>query len=137
MIGIPWLDGGRDRAGCDCYGLVFLFFRDALGIDLPSYAETPAADLLAGESAVDTALAGSTWSRVTRGEIRRGDVVLMTGVERGADGRLRRSTRHVGVLIDGATLLHVERGTGSVALRLSHPTIAPRIVAFYRHRELR
>lgn len=136
LIGIPWVDGGRDRDGCDCYGLVFLFFGQVLGIALPSYAETPAADLLAGEHAVGEALSGSTWRAVSSGDADRGDVVLMRGVERGSDRRLRHSVRHVGVLLDRATVLHVERGIGSVALPRSHPTIRPRIVAFYRHRNL-
>ncbi|MDR2758150.1 MAG: C40 family peptidase [Spirochaetaceae bacterium] len=33
--GTPYLYGGTDRQGLDCSGLVYLSFRDALGIDIP------------------------------------------------------------------------------------------------------
>lgn len=38
FIGIPFKDGGRDYNGCDCWGLVALYFRDVLGVELPDYA---------------------------------------------------------------------------------------------------
>lgn len=35
FIGIPYLDGGRDLKGCDCYGLVALYYKHILNIDIP------------------------------------------------------------------------------------------------------
>lgn len=36
-VGIPFADLGRDRTGCDCYGLVRLVYREELRIGLPDY----------------------------------------------------------------------------------------------------
>ena len=39
-IGIPFADHGRHRkTGVDCYGLLWLIYRDELQIELPSYEE--------------------------------------------------------------------------------------------------
>ena len=34
---IPYLENGRDENGCDCYGLVWLYYRHILKIELPDY----------------------------------------------------------------------------------------------------
>ena len=39
FIGIPYADKGRSRAGCDCWGLMALVYREYLGVELPSYEE--------------------------------------------------------------------------------------------------
>src|SRR5512134_1374594 len=37
-VGIPYLDHGAARSGCDCWGLVRLIYRERTRIELPSYA---------------------------------------------------------------------------------------------------
>lgn len=37
FIGIPFKDGGRDFDGCDCWGLVMLYYKKQLELDLPDY----------------------------------------------------------------------------------------------------
>lgn len=34
-IGIPFVDHGVSKEGCDCYGLVLIVYKEEFGIDLP------------------------------------------------------------------------------------------------------
>ena len=34
-VGIPYSDNGRDRKGCDCFGLLMLVYAEQLGVQLP------------------------------------------------------------------------------------------------------
>ncbi len=36
-VGIPYLAGGRTAEGCDCFGLVLLYYKNELGVELPDY----------------------------------------------------------------------------------------------------
>jgi len=38
-IGIPYKNLGRDFNGVDCYGLIYLFYKNELGIEFPSFEE--------------------------------------------------------------------------------------------------
>lgn len=39
-VGLPWIRWRSDWDGCDCYGLVVLFYREVLGIALPGVPKT-------------------------------------------------------------------------------------------------
>lgn len=43
-IGIPYRQCGRSLAGIDCYGLVWLVYRDVLGIELPDWMQDASVD---------------------------------------------------------------------------------------------
>jgi len=36
-IGVPHVYNGRDKGGVDCYGLVWLYYRDVLGLMMPDW----------------------------------------------------------------------------------------------------
>jgi len=38
-IGIPYKNLGRDFSGVDCYGLLYLFYKNELGLEFPSFEE--------------------------------------------------------------------------------------------------
>lgn len=129
-VGIPFVDGGRDRAGCDCWGLVRLVHADH-GVDLPSYGDISAAELLAIAREMRSATDGEPWRKVD-GEARRPlDVVVMSRLD--APGTI---PIHVGVMVDDRRVLHVLERTDSHMVPLSHWSIAPRVIGIYRHRDL-
>jgi cell wall-associated NlpC family hydrolase len=130
-VGIPFRDGGRDREGCDCWGLVRLVYRDVAGIDLPSYGEIGATELLAIAREVGAAIRGDPWRCVTDDPRRPLDVVVMA-----RQGHAIRAAFHVGVMIDGKRVLHTEQMTDSHTVPIDHPSLASRIIGFYRHRLL-
>lgn len=36
-IGIPWVEGGREFTGADCFGILMLYYKNELGIEIPDY----------------------------------------------------------------------------------------------------
>lgn len=46
-MAIPYVDGGRDMEGCDCWGLLRLIYADHLNIVLPEHSDVSAFDLMA------------------------------------------------------------------------------------------
>ena len=129
FIGIPYEVHGRSYEACDCWGLVWLYHRDVLGVDLPLYLEESVAvdskryglnDLIDYEAKSEKA-----WRKVE--EPQHGDVAL---VRRGL------ALSHVGVVAPNGMLLHTHTPINSMLERLTSPSLARRIVAYYRHESL-
>ena len=105
-IGIPFLDHGRDRDGCDCWGLCKLVYREVLGVDLPDLGDSYSEAYARGE--VDETVAatvGQEWNvDVTAQPWRPLDVMIFTraGVE-----------CHVGLYVRPGEMLHVIEGTAA------------------------
>lgn len=130
-VGIPFRDGGRDRSGCDCWGLVRLVYAGD-GIDLPTYGEIGATEMMriAREFRREM-FVEMTWRRVDDLPRQRLDAVVMRRV-----GEVDGPAWHIGVMMDGKRVLHTEKATDSVLVPLGHHSVAPRIAGFYRHREI-
>lgn len=127
-IGIPFAPHGRDRTGCDCWGLVRLVLRERFGLRLPSYADAYAGAGLA--EAEDNAAAlrhgagAERWRRLDPGSARAGDVALL---------RLAGTACHVGVIVGWPWMLHVETGTDAAVERLDALRWARRLDSVWRH----
>lgn len=124
-IGIPWADRGRDRAGCDCYGLICLVYAEEFGVELPSYADdyVTAADV---DAVAALLTAGrEAWLRIPAGMERTADVALVW------QGRV---LGHAGIVARPGKLLHVKRGQASVIESYRRPGARFRVEGFYRHR---
>ena len=122
-VGIPWLDGGRTRAGLDCWGLFRLVYEELLGIQLPSYSEdyTTALDRMVIRKLVDNGKSKDEWLQVNTPEP--GDGALMHLVNR----------VHIGVVVGGGRLLHIEKGAGAVIESYTSLKIANMLEGFYRY----
>jgi cell wall-associated NlpC family hydrolase len=129
-VGIPFLSHGRDRSGCDCYGLCWLVMREQFGIEAPSYAGDYPDALEAAE--VARLIADMTsplylrgdWRWLALSEPRAGDLVVM---------RIQGRPWHVGIIVARDWMLHVRPGANACLERLDSMRWRKRIVGFYRY----
>jgi len=121
-IGIPFAAHGRDRAGCDCWGLVRLIYAERLGVVLPSYAGDYADPKEEAEIAVLIRGQLPAWRRVDF-ELP-GDVALL---------RIRKEPMHVGLVVRPRWMIHILNGIDACLERYDAPVWRRRIVGFYRH----
>jgi cell wall-associated NlpC family hydrolase len=119
-IGLPFGDGPGE---VNCWTLVCQIYANELGVDLPRYGEISSRDLMRIARAMDQGK-DDGWRVVS--PPRAFDVALMRGPEGG--------TRivHVGVMIDGTRMLHVEEECDAVVVPVSHWTVANRITGYRR-----
>ena len=122
FVGIPYVDRGRDYDGVDCWGLVWLVYRDQVGIEIPSYADDYEDSQIRAECADRIAAGIRHWRERAPGAEQPGDAVLI---------RSGRHICHVGVLTDTGGILHCEEGTDTIISDRAAPTIRNRILGYY------
>jgi cell wall-associated NlpC family hydrolase len=162
-IGIPFLERGRGRAGCDCWGLVRLVLAERFGIELPSHADDyetvkdhgRLVELIqAGKGNITTEAQRNGeakrdgWLRAERAEkpvgsrclcgsvVKTGWLEVERGVEQAGDVvllRLRGLPVHVGIIVARGWMLHVEAKVDSVVERFDGLEWRNRILGIYRH----
>lgn len=119
-VGIPF---GMGPGELTCWGLVRRIYGDLLGIDLPSYGEISAHDLLRVARAMARGK-DDGWRTVAPPQDL--DVCLMRGPQGGA------SVLHVGVMAGPRHVLHVEAATAAVLVPITHFSVAGRILGYRR-----
>ena len=136
-VGIPFLDLGRSRAGCDCWGLVRLVLAEQASVQLPSLAtcygsEANTAGVI---DAVEVERRSNAWQRIEPGVEQAFDVVEMSGAARTPAGWVF-GPLHIGVVVAAGWLLHVERGTAAVLARYREDqAIRRRVLGCWRYQE--
>ncbi|MDX1539978.1 MAG: NlpC/P60 family protein [Geminicoccaceae bacterium] len=126
---VPFKEHGRGWDGLDCWGLVWLGYREVLGIDLPSYAEEydttrgrledgspnrKLSDLIVGKRDL-------SWVRVY--DLQPMNVALF---------RYASAPLHVGLVIDARDMVHVERGAEVAVEPHAGPAWGPRLLGYWR-----
>ena len=120
-IGLPFRERGRDRTGVDCWGLVRLVYAERLGIVLPGYEEyASTVDREAIPGLIDAGC--RRWTRVESARVF--DVAVFD---------IHGRPMHVGLVLDEARMLHVERGKDACIERYDGSRWAPRLEGIYRH----
>ena len=125
---IPFKLHGRDFKGCDCGGLVWLIYKNELGIELPDwrdgYSGTHIENSLELEETISTML-GENGIEVPLKDAKPFDVVSF---------RIKDASMHVGVVVNKHVFFHIMEGyTRVVAERFSNPQWRGRVTGCFRH----
>lgn len=122
----PYVDKGRDYDGIDCYGMLYLAYKDVLGVALPTYVDEydDTGKTAASREALSALITGHTheWEPVD-GRYRPMDVALFT---------LGGQPIHIGVMIGKDKFIHCEEKIGVIVERLSSAKWAKRKEGVYR-----
>ncbi len=138
-IGIPFLDKGRSREGCDCWGLARLIWAEQFSLFIPSFLDAyeEAHDGVTTARAIaNYGLKDPLWRKITEGQERLGDGVHLLGYYK-IDGRWERAEMHMGIVLAPGVLIHVEHGIDASLMNYREKLAgAHRVLGFYRHEEL-
>lgn len=121
-IGLPFKSLGRTRAGLDCWGLVYLVYREAFGVEVPRYGEYADAYDIEEVGALVRGEIVTRWREAAPEQL--GDVILL---------RVRGQPCHVGVVVARGKFLHAFEGTRSCVERYDGLKWRRRIMGFYRY----
>ena len=139
-IGLKFKERGRDRDGCDCWGLVRLIAMNELGFNLPSFGEEYESTYKGTEvvEALDVhGIKDGHWIQIEEGAEKLGTFILMNGLYL-IDGVRHRAPMHVGVVVASGRMIHIEEGIDSVLCKYREDRYTrKRIVGFYNHRDLK
>ena len=123
---VPFVDGGRDWKGADCWGLLRLIYAAELGIELPSYGHISAEDTVKKEQAF---LSGgddfNVWRQVTS-DPDPFDVVVMRVYG-------SRHVGHCGVVTNDGQILHSDGQAGPCIVPFGDITVRNRVLFIRRH----
>jgi cell wall-associated NlpC family hydrolase len=125
-VGLPFVNGGRDFNGVDCWGLVRLVLKEECRVEVPSYGDISAGELAKVANMVGTESMREPWIPVA-GKARCFDVAVM---------HRRKSPIHVGIIAERGLLLHIEEATSAVIVPLNHPSVSFRSISIFRHEAL-
>jgi probable lipoprotein NlpC len=127
FVGLRFAEFGRDRDGCDCWGLACLVYREELQISLPDYLGYSSVDEHAEIAAL---VAGATamplWIPVT-GRAMAFDIAVF---------RRGRLDTHIGIVVQHGLMLHAAGEDCAKVESYEGGAWKHRLTGVYRHVEL-
>lgn len=120
-IGVPFLETGRTLAGCDCWGLVRIVYRQELGILLPSWSFH--------KDLNDTRIIENELSEAHKvfekiDSIEPFSIALISS---------QISVLHVGIVVNEKTMLHTLKGKDACIAKIG--IYDRQLKGFYRHHD--
>ena len=130
-VGLPFASFGRDRKGVDCWGLLYLIYKEHFKVDVPSYVEDYLGENEKKEIARLLATETTTypWISVIPGNEKEGDMLVFRERKDGIEA-------HTGMVISKGRMLHISRGRLASIESYATPSWGARFVGLYRHSEL-
>lgn len=124
FVGLPQLDHGRDRAGCDCWGLARIVYQEELGVSLPDYLGYTSVEEH-GEIAalIDGAQQLPMWVPVTGTPLAFDLAVFRRG----------RLSTHIGIVVRRGLMLHMAGEDGAKLERYDGGAWRHRLTGHWRH----
>jgi probable lipoprotein NlpC len=125
FVGIPYVEFGRSRAGCDCWGLACVIYREDLGIMLPDYLGYGSVDEHAEIAAlINGAEASPIWQPVT--DPAPYDIVVF---------RRGRLAAHLAVIIRPGLMIHMAQEDSAKVENYCTGRWGNRLKGHFRHVE--
>ena len=120
---ITFVPQGRSRSGLDCWGVIWLAYKECLNLPIPSYTEDYLPEDIDDYDKIRGLFSRDVpgWQKVDLPKP--GDVVLM---------RLRGRPIHVGLVLDKTRMLHIEKDINLCVEYYGNTFWRNRIAAFYR-----
>jgi cell wall-associated NlpC family hydrolase len=120
-VGVPFVHGGRDENGMDCYGIVIVYLNE-LGIDVPDF-QYPEKWAKEGNNLFMENIERfpNLFEKVDMPKA--GDIALFNGINNVVD--------HIGIFIAKDRFLHSARGVG-VAISPFNQLYKRKLYGFYR-----
>jgi cell wall-associated NlpC family hydrolase len=125
IIDVPYVLGGRDYNGMDCWGLVVLAYAYFYNIDIPEYRETAFQYNRGGLTAKDIQDHINTTAPFFEVETPEfGDFVLIN---------IYGNPVHIGFMVDESNMLHISEKSGLSCVNIRGKKWINRIQGFYRY----
>lgn len=128
VLEVPYVLGGRDMSGMDCWGLVVLAYAKIFNIDVPKYTGTQLSVSNSGTTSDDIKKHLEDSAPFTEVECPKyGDFALLS---------ILGNPVHIGFMLGPELMLHTSEKTGTVCENIGGIKWKRRIKSFYRHKSM-